>query len=206
MKKANDENLLSAYIDGELGTEDMQAAEQIIATNASARGYVLDAVKSGARLRSAFNPVLEENVPARLINSIMAQQPQSLRQKPPVLRNLIRIAAAVVLLLTGFLVSQIVDRTAGSREQAFVEPLSGPYRQVVDAALENVLSGTSHEWRNGLRPVTVRVTPLKTYRDKAGIYYREYRLEVKRNNQTMHVNGLAYRAAKGSWKTKALYF
>ena len=206
MKKTYDEILLSAYIDGELGTEDMQAAEQIIATNASARGYVLDAVKSGARLRSAFNPVLEEDVPDRLLDSIMAQQPQSLRQKPPVLRNLFRIAAAVVLLLTGFLVSQIVDRTAGSREQAFVEPLSGPYRQVVDAALENVLSGTSHEWRNGLRPVTVRVTPLKTYRDKAGVYYREYRLEVKRNNQTLQVNGLAYRAGKGAWKTKALYF
>ena len=84
--------------------------------------------------------------------------------------------------------------------------MSGPYRQVVDAALENVLSGTPHEWRNGLRPVTVRVTPLKTYRDKAGVYYREYRLEVNRNNQTLQVNGLAYRAGKGAWKTKALYF
>jgi hypothetical protein len=206
MKKTSDEIMLSAYMDGELGTEDMLAAEQIIATNASARGYVLDAVKSGARLRSAFNPVLEEDVPDRLLDSIMAKQPPSLRQKPPVLRNLIRIAAAVVLLFSGFLFSQLFDPTGGNREQAFVEPLSGPYRQVVDAALENVLSGTSHEWRNGLRPVTVRVTPLKTYRDKAGVYYREYRLEVKRNDQTMHVNGLAYRAAKGSWKTKALYF
>lgn len=206
MKQAYDENLLSAYMDGELGIEDMQAAEQIIATNASARDYVLDAVKSAARLRSAFNPVLEEAVPDRLLESINSTTTRSVRQKPPVLRNLIRIAAAVVLLLTGFLVSQIADRTTGSREQAFVEPLSGPYRQVVDTALENVLSGTSHEWRNGLRPVTVRVTPLKTYRDKAGVFYREYRLEVKRNNQTMHVNGLAYRAAKGSWKTKALYF
>ncbi len=206
MKKTYDETLLSAYIDGELGTEDMQTAEQIIATNASARGYVLDAVKSGARLRSAFNPVREEDVPDRLLDSIMAKQPHSLPQKPPVLRNLFRIAAAVVLLLTGFGVSEIIDRTGGNRLQGFVEPLSGPYRQVVDAALENVLSGTPHEWRNGLRPVTVRVTPLKTYRDKAGVYYREYRLEVNSNNQTLQVNGLAYRAAKGSWKTKALYF
>jgi hypothetical protein len=47
---------------------------------------------------------------------------------------------------------------------------------------------------------------LKTYRDKAGVYYREYRLEVNRNNQTLQVNGLAYRAGKGAWKTKALYF
>ena len=68
MNKTYDEILLSSYIDGELGTEDMQTAEQIIATNASARGYVIDAVKSSARLRSAFNPVLEENVPARLLD------------------------------------------------------------------------------------------------------------------------------------------
>jgi surface antigen len=70
---------------------------------------------------------------------------------------------------------------------------------VVDAALENDLSGTSHKWRQGLRPVTVRVTPLKTYRDKEGVYDREYRLEVKRNDQTVYVNGLAYRESNGTW-------
>ena len=77
--------------------------------------------------------------------------------------------------------------------------MSGPHSDVVDAALENDLSGTSHKWRQGLRPVTVRVTPLKTYRDKEGVYDREYRLEVKRNDQTVYVNGLACRESNGTW-------
>ena len=106
-----------------------------------------------------------------------------------------------------FLVVNGSNRRSGSQSRfAFVEPLSGPYRQVVDTALENYLSGTSHEWRQDRQLVTVRVTPLKTYRDKDGVYFREYRFEVERKDQTMFVNGLAYRASKGNWKTKALYF
>jgi anti-sigma factor RsiW len=206
MKKTFDEILLSAYIDGELDIDAMQAAEHVIESDASARRYVVDAVKSGAHLRAYLNGVLKEDVPDRLLDAPIAKQPEQVRRESPPLKNFVRVAAAVILLLGGFLVIHIVDRTTSAREQAFVEPLSGPYREVVDVALENVLSGTSHEWRNGLRQVTVRVTPLKTYRDRAGVYYREYRLEVKRNDQTMHVNGLAYRAAKGNWKTKALYF
>ena len=206
MKKTFDEIALSAYIDGEIDTEAMPAVEHVIESDASARHYVLDAVKSAAHLRANLNSVLEDKVPDRLLNALTMKQPEQVGRKSRVLRNMISLAAAVILLLAGFLVNEFVDRTGRSRGQAFVEPLSGPYRDVVDAALENYLSGTSHEWRQGLRPVTVRVTPLKTYRDKEGVYYREYRLEVKRNDQTVYVNGLAYRASKGNWKTKALYF
>lgn len=184
----------------------MPAIEHVIESDASARHYVLDAVKSAAHLRANLNSVLEEKVPNRLLNPLTMKQPEQVGRKSRVLRNMISLAAGVILLLTGFLVNEFVDRTGRSLGQAFVEPLSGPYRDVVDAALENYLSGTSHEWRQGLRQVTVRVTPLKTYRDKEGVYYREYRLEVKRNDQTVYVNGLAYRASKGNWKTKALYF
>ena len=206
MKKTFDEITLSAYIDGELDIEAMPAVEHVIESDASARHYVLDAVKSAAHLRANLNSVLEEEVPDRLLNPLTMKQPEQVGRKPRVLRNMVSLAAAFILLLTGFLVNEFVDRTGRSRGQAFVEPLSGPYREVVDAALENFLSGTSHEWRQGLKPVTVRVTPLKTYRDKEGVYYREYRLEVKSNDQTLYVNGLAYRASKGNWKTKALYF
>ncbi|MGI9570140.1 MAG: hypothetical protein ACR2PH_10495 [Desulfobulbia bacterium] len=207
MKKTTDELNLSAYMDGELDTEAMLTVEQAIESDEMARDFILDAVKSGAHLRAGLDSVLEEDIPDRLLDPFISERPKRVRRKSPVLKNMIRIAAAVILLITGFGVSEIIYRTGGIPRQAFVEPLSGPYRQVVDAALENYLSGTSHEWQQGgPSPDTVRVTPLKTYRDKAGTYFREYRLEVERNEQTMFVKGLAYRAAKGSWKTKALYF
>ena len=207
MKQTQDELNLSAYMDGELDTEAMLVVEQSIESDERAREYILEAVKSGAHLRASLDSVIEEEIPDRLLDPFTIEKPMPTTKKPSIQRKMIRIAAAIVLLITGFGISEIINQANTNPTLAFVEPLNGPYRQVVDTALENYISGTSHEWRQGgTSPDTVRVTPLKTYRDKAGVFFREYRLEVQRSQQTMLINGLAYRAAKGSWKTKALYF
>ena len=49
------------------------------------------------------------------------------------------------------------------------------------------------------------VTPVKTYRDKNGQYFREYSMEVQTDTERHQINGLAYRK-KGEWKTKAVYY
>jgi surface antigen len=49
------------------------------------------------------------------------------------------------------------------------------------------------------------VTPVKTYRDKNGQYFREFRMEVSTATERRQINGLAYRQ-NGEWKTKAVYF
>ena len=193
-------------MDGELDAEAMHEVERVIDSDESAKRYVLDTVKSGAHLRSALCGVIEEDIPDRLLEPFITKKSKPAVRKQTVFSHMIRMAAAVVLLLAGFGISQILNRSESPSRLAFVEPLSGPYRQVVDTALENYLSGTSHEWRQDRQLVTVRVTPLKTYRDKNGVYFREYRFEVERKDRTMFVNGLAYRASKGNWKTKALYF
>ena len=77
---------------------------------------------------------------------------------------------------------------------------------VIDAALEFNLSGKSRDWKAPGGSITVKVTPVKTYKDKAGVYYREYRLEVATDTHHSQINGLAYRTDNGKWSTKVMYF
>ena len=70
MNHGFDEIKLSAYLDGELDTADMFQIEETIENNEDAQRYVLDAIKSIARLRAGMNSVLQEEIPERLLNTI----------------------------------------------------------------------------------------------------------------------------------------
>ena len=82
----------------------------------------------------------------------------------------------------------------------------GRGREVVDAALEFNLSGKPREWRAPRGSIAVKVTPVKTYRNQEGIYYREFKMEVITDTRQSRINGLAYRTTGGKWATKVLYF
>ena len=99
-----------------------------------------------------------------------------------------------------------MERNTGQNYPAEIAPLPASYSNIVDAALEFNLSGKVHEWRAPGKAIAVKVTPVKTYRDKAGVYYREYKMEVVTGTHQSRVNGLAYRSAEGKWTTKVLYF
>ncbi len=205
MKHRFDETKLSAYMDGELDADAMHEVEKILEQNESAREYVLDAVRSTARLRGGMNAVLHEAVPGRLLDTIDTPA----RQKPrrsPMIHQLVRIAAVFILVFTGFAVGTMVDRERPKSLFPLMAPLPADFNWMVSAALEHKLSGTSREWHPPRTPLTVTVIPLKTYRDRNGIYFREYRLEVVAADELRWVNGLAYRITGGQWKTRALFF
>ena len=71
--------------------------------------------------------------------------------------------------------------------------------------MEYNLSGTPRQWQSPENQAVIIVTPVKTYRDKNGQYFREFQVEVTTPTQNRQVNGLAHRQ-KGEWKTKAVYF
>ena len=89
---------------------------------------------------------------------------------------------------------------------AAMAPFPAQYSHVIEEALENNVSGTSRQWQEPRSTLIVDVTPVRTYRDKDGTYYREYRLEVNSANERSQLNGLAYRDVNGRWQTKVLYF
>jgi surface antigen len=85
-------------------------------------------------------------------------------------------------------------------------PLPAQYSDVINTALEYNLSGKARQWRAPKTSTILTVTPVKTYRDKDGTYYREYKLEIASKTDRSQINGLAYRTLQGRWKTKALFF
>ena len=205
MKQAYDETTLSAFIDGELHTATMRETDLLLEKDRESRRYVLNAVRTTALLRADMNSVLQEEIPERLLTAVNPRRTDGSRRKP-VIRHLLRVAAVLILGLLGFGTGMLMERNATEHFPSVIAPLPARYSEVVDAALEFNLSGTPREWKTPLTAVAVTVTPVKTYRDKSGVYYREYRLEIATETKRSRINGLAYRTVEGQWKTKALFF
>jgi len=200
-----DERTLSAYIDGELDVDTMFEVETWLEQDEKARCYILNAVKTSAYLRSSANAALEEEVPDRLLD--MFSPPQSPnRQRRWSAHPLYRMAAAVLLVLIGMGTGLWIELNGNSRIPAMMLPLPDRYHQIVNETLEHNISGASRQWREPQISSIITVTPVRTYRDQNGLYYREYRMEVATDTDRNQVKGLAYRDATGDWKTKALYF
>jgi hypothetical protein len=199
-----DERTLSAYIDGELDLDTMSEVETLLEQDEKARHYILNAVKTSAYLRSSANAALEEEVPDRLLD--MFSPPQSPKRQRRWSAHPLYSMAAVLLVLIGMGTGLWIELNGNSRIPAMMLPLPDRYHQIVNETLEHNISGASKQWREPQISSIITVTPVRTYRDQNGLYYREYRMEVATDTDRNQVKGLAYRDANGDWKTKALYF
>ena len=203
MKHLNHETMLSAYIDGELDTSTLNEVDLLLEKDQGAIRFILDAVRTTALLRAKMNDILHEDIPQRLFDTLSTRQISRSHRKA-LIPHLLRVAAVLILGLIGFGTGMLMERNAGDNFSAVITPLPAQYSHFVEAALENNLSGKPREL---LAPsARVTVTPIKTYRNKSGVYYREYHLEVVTRNERSQINGLAYRTGKGQWKTSALFF
>jgi surface antigen len=205
MRQQFDDITLSSYVDGELDAETMRDVEAFVEADRNARSYVVNAIKTTARLRAFGNQVIHEEVPEHLVSAIRSQ-PAKMARRKTVIEPLFRMAAAILLILVGFGTGSIIQRNGNQQAPMLSTPLTAQYGHVVNQALEYNLSGTPRQWQAPEGPVIVMVTPVKTYRDKDGLYYREYRLEVSARQERQQINGLAYRTANGRWKTKAVFY
>ena len=206
MTRTFDESSLSAYIDGELDAVAMQEVDDFLRQDASARQFVLNAVRGSAFLKAAYNATMHEQVPERLLRSVQAGLPMR-NWFGGRRRHWWRSAAAVILTIIGFGAGMLGGiRMRADEGPMPVASLVDRYGYVVDAALENNLSGAPREWRKPEEPVAVIVTPVRTYRDNNQRYYREYRMQVSSGKDLREIGGLAYRTTEGKWKTTAVFF
>ncbi len=199
-----DDITLSSYVDGELDPELMGEVEAFVESDPEARRYVVNAVKTTARLRESLNKVLYEEIPEHLIQTILSS-PQKPSRLSAVFHPAFRMAAAIILVLVGFGAGWLLP-TGGDRPPfTMPAPFPASYNQVVQEAMEYNLSGTPRQWQSTENQAVIIVTPVKTYRDKSGQYFREFHMEVTTATERRQFNGLAYRH-KGEWKTRAVYF
>ena len=203
MKPKKNEALLSAFLDGELDAAAMSEADLLLEKEETAKAYVLETVRATAFLRANMKGVLQEESPKRLLDTLDKRK-ISRFSKLPAFPSLIRMAAILVLGFLGFGSGVLMERSTVDRFPVLINPLPAAYCEVVDKALEYNLSGTPQKWRAPGGKIDVTVTPVKTYRDKNGIYYREYQMEVASGTDRSKIKGLAYRKLKGEWETKTL--
>lgn len=200
-----DELTLSAYIDGELDLTTMREVDRYLEKDEAPKQFVLEATRTTALLRANARTVRQEKVPDRLIASMHPGRRRELHRRPLV-SSLLRTAAVLIIGLLGFGSGILLERKAVEISPTMITPLPARYSDVVNAALEHNLSGTPRQWHAPNSSITLKVTPVKTYRDKGGVYYREYKLEITSEADRSQINGLAYRTLEGNWKTRALFF
>ncbi len=204
MNQKFDDLTLSSYVDGELDPESMREVELFIESDADARRYVVNAIKTTARLRQSLNKVLYEQVPEKLVNTILTQQKEKGRFSTA-FHPVFRMAAAIILILVGFGAGWLVPTNGDQPVFTMPTPFPAGYDQVLQEAMEHNLSGSPRQWQSPENQAVIIVTPVKTYRDNSGQYFREFRMEISTASERRQVNGLAYRQ-KGEWKTKAVYY
>jgi len=204
MKRNLDDTTLSAFIDGELDSVTAVEVSRLIDGDSRAKKYILNCVLNTALLKSGLNAVLHEEVPQRLVDTIRGDLPAD-SQRRKIVTNFYRAAAAIVFVLLGYGIA-FFDGRGGSNGPLEIAPLLNRYGHVLDAALENNLSGTPGKWQEPGASMTVTVTPVRTYRNAGNQYFREYRLRISNGAGRQDVSGLAYRTDGGRWKTKMLIF
>ena len=129
MNQKFDDITLSSYVDGELDPESMREVEAFLESDADARKYVVNAIRTTARLRESMNKVLYEEVPEHLINAILPRQKKE-GWRSTVFQPLFRMAAAIILILLGFGAGWLVPTNGDQPAFTMPTPFPAGYNQV----------------------------------------------------------------------------
>jgi hypothetical protein len=197
-----DYRTLSAYVDGELDPGTISEIEAYLDHNREARQFVLKALGTTVRLRAASNKILHEPLPDRLVQTVSPSTatPPSWRQWHwPVFK----LAAAFALLVLGVGLGFSIPRGERSSMATGFRPLPAAYEEAVNASLESHLSGDplALETDDG----RIVVTPIQTYRNRDGQYFRGYTMELVTDNARQTFKGMAYRTGPSQWRTTAIF-
>ncbi len=205
--KFSDE-ILMAYADDELDPRTRAAVDAAMAADPEIARRIEQHKALRARLRSAFDKVLEEPVPDRLLTAVR-NAPENrregnvvpLRRKPVRRWSTPQWGAIAASLVIGALLGQAWVRSAGSGP---ITARNGELR--ASGVLERALSGQLASDQTAAAPVQIGVS----FRSKSGNYCRSFMLREPnslaglacRDDNEWHVQMLAQTAAEASGNTQ----
>ncbi len=213
MTELNDE-LLVAYADGELSPEDAAKVELALQTDLRVREAVQMFRDTADWSRRAFDDVLREPVPERLLRAAAGQpdaaeatgaEPsyEGRRAKPAFQGRLAGLAMAASIALAigvggGFGLSQwSVPIEAGSAGISQIGAVDS--HGALHSALESGASGALTKVGTG-----GDVMPLTTFVDRGGRYCREFLTTLADRSGTSAAFGIACRQPTGTWLVEAV--
>jgi hypothetical protein len=204
MAAAFDHLTLSAYVDGELDRKTMREVEDYLDRDRDARQFVLDAMRTTVLLRAGSSEALHEPVPERLQS--FANAPKTPRSfHPEAWFPAMKLATAFALVIMGFGLGIFFKPGAELAPPQPFHLLPATYEQVINQSLENRLSGDALALDLEGERLRIVITPVKTYRNKDGQYYRGYTMDLISGNERQTFRGMAYRTGKSNWRTTALF-
>lgn len=213
MTELNDE-MLVAYVDGELSPEDAAEIEQALKTDQRVREAVQVFRDTADWSRRAYDDVLREPVPERLLRAATGQpgaadpaRAEPSRKGRPAMPGIqgrfagLAMAASIALAIGvggGFGLSQwSVQGEAGSAGILLVGAVDS--QGALHGALESGASGTLTEIGDG-----GDVMPLTTFVDRGGRYCRKFLTTLADRSGTSAAFGIACRRPVGSWLVEAV--
>lgn len=194
------------YVDGELPPEQEEEICMLLVDNPDAEATVDVMRKSWVLLRKAFDPVLKEPAPERLLNCIRATSMENkdataspnhrarifhFKAKPP-----LAWAAALTLIIGGLVIyigSQYLHSGAVGPTQVTVMDI------FLEEALENMVSGAAYIQNSTGASTTMReIMPRLSFRNHDKLFYREYEERTVKAGSVKTRYGIACRE-KGHW-------
>ena len=219
MAKRFDDEILVAYVDGELDESGSREVEAALAHDTELRATVEGLRESAAVVRAAFNEPLRAPVPQRLVEAVDAgfaeparghgggagSGPSALLRRP-VFGSIAASILAVIVGLSGayyFAELQVERRIARleairTADQAFIET-------TISRALEKHVSGTQLDWSNPDSGSKGRIEPIRTFKISTGEWCREYvhTLEFHGWQELRETRrAVACREGDGRWRTR----
>jgi len=194
MKTEFDDLQLGAFVDGELSAAESAAVKQAMLRDPAVRARVEAIRRSSTQLHDAFNVVLDEPVPAKILQTFSSQTPTGGRKRAAVPIALAASLALVIGSLSGFWVGQSNETALQSR--AWMASLE------LDAGglLDSTPSGAPAAWNTSVGEMELQ--PILSFRDQTGRICRQYALS-NADDAGDHVDGVACRTADGAWQVIA---
>lgn len=178
---------LSAYLDGELSSADMQAVEAALETDPELAIQFADIAEANEAMTSAYRPLADEPIPDHILAMVKAGTDDSnvvslaeVKSQSSFSRWLMPIAASLAMVL-GFAVGTNVNDDTISSDALYAQ-LTGSITQ--DSPLFDILEGTPSAQSVGFQGAAdVLIEPLMTFQAANGVYCREVRIESPNSAQ-----------------------
>lgn len=201
------ENMLVAYVDGQLDAAQTAVVDDIIREDPEARTIVSVLRGSGEALQVAFNRPLREKVPARLLAALGTAETSSPTAKVVPFRSPVRslalrhilaaVAASIAILLAGIGIGYLQFAPAGSIRPATGE--SGAFETALHDALERDQPDAAVGYDDAAVGRSGTVTVVGKVSASFGDACREFRHEWAQGNGKGLETGVACRSTAGDW-------
>ena len=215
MHNDSDEQLIMAYVDGELPAEERRAVQRRLEAEPGLRDLERGFRESRNLLREAFSAEIERPVPQQLLG--LFAEPGQADAGPPAdnvislasfarrpafrrVRQYAALAACLVLAVglgAGTMLAPLfaAESTGGTTAPALLA--------VADPNTYRLLDQTpSHEavaWKSQSAAATGRLMPVATFQDRTGRYCRQFIQSVTPDGSGDQVFAIACRDASGMW-------